>query len=79
MPKFGPIARGCNVIIVQVVRSYNNVRKLKVYRVCGDDKVDITIAAGRALGARVDNGILHWGLEGVSLESLERLVQESLK
>lgn len=66
------------MIIVQVIKAYHNVRKMKVYRVCGEDRVDITIAAGRALGARVNGGILHWGLEGVSLESIEQLIAREL-
>jgi hypothetical protein len=66
------------MIIIQVIRQYNNVRKIRVFRLCGEDKVDITDIAGKALGARVNNHVLHWGLGGVSIEALERLIESVL-
>ncbi len=66
------------MIVVQVIAMRANVRKLKVYRVCGDDRVDITIAAGRALGLRVRNGIMHCGLAILSVEMLEDLIAKTL-
>jgi hypothetical protein len=67
------------MIIVQVVRSYNTIRKLRVFRVCGDDRVDVTVKAGLALGARVNAGVLHWGLEGATIDDIERLIASVLK
>jgi hypothetical protein len=66
------------MIVVQVVAMRANVRKMKVYRVCDDDKVDITVLAGKALGLRVRNGIMHCGLAILSVEMIEDLVAKTL-
>lgn len=66
------------MIIIQVVYARGPVRKLKAYRRFDTEKVDISVWAGRVLGMRVRNSIIHCNV-GIEISELERILEQAVK